>query len=314
MTDVLGGTYNTGVLTIVQGSATAHIEGALLTTQAVRGDHVLCAGLLMFVDTVIDDENFTCDPPWAGVSQVDADYVLLKTSWSRWDPAILQQKVRELLAYYKGVGFFYFVEGDEPDPGQGKNGDFALKVNGGPWKVWEMQNGLWVFQGTTTELSFFPTFDMAHTYFVNDIVPWIGKLYRSKVGPNLGNQPDLSPTQWEIILSNGDRYDIQFFDTDRPVSGELVNKLYPNGVTFHVGLSSSYASAEVASTATAVYSFKKNATIFATLTFSAGNPVGVWSCLVETTFGAGDKFTQIAPSPRDATLSGVGGQIVGYRV
>lgn len=313
MADVLGGTYDTGLLTVLQGSSSVHIEGALLTTQAVRGDQVLCAGLLMFIDTVVDDENFTCDPPWTGVDRTAADYILLKVSWSRWEPAILQQKIRELLAYYKGVGFFYFVEGDEPDPGQGTDGQFALKVNDGPWKIWVMENGLWVFQGTTTELSFFATYEVGHTYVINDIVPWMGKLYRSKVAPNLGHQPDLSPTQWDVILSNGDQYDIQFFDTDRPVSAELVNKLYPTGVTFYVGLSTSHASAEVAATASAVYSFKKNGTTFATLTFSAANPVGVWSCPVQTTFGAGDKFTQIAPSPRDATLAGVGGQIVGYR-
>lgn len=148
MADVLGGTYDTGSLSVTNGSASVHIEGALLTTQAVRGDVILCAGLLMFVDVVTDDENITVNPVWTGTTQVAADYVLLKTSWSRWDPAILQQKIRELLAYYKGVGYFYFVEGDEPDPGQGTDGQFALKVNEVPWLIWHMESGLWVFKGT----------------------------------------------------------------------------------------------------------------------------------------------------------------------
>lgn len=309
----LGGTYNTGTLSVVNGGTTVTITGALLTTQALQGDKILIAGLFVYVDTVVDDDTITIDPPWSGATQVDVDYVLLKDSWQRYEPALLQAKVRDLLAFYKGVGFFYFVEGAEPDPGQGTDGQFAIKVNSGPWKIWYMVDGLWVYQGAATELSFYDEWDSATTYVINDIVPWQGSLYQSLVGPNLNHQPDLSPTQWRLILSGGDRYDIQFFDTDRPVSGELVNKMFPTGVVFHVGLTTSYASAETASTDTAVYHFKKNGTDFATLTFSAGNPVGVWSCPVETTFGTGDKFTQIAPNPRDATLAGVGGQIIGYR-
>lgn len=309
----LGGTYDTGTLSVNSGENTATITDALLTTQAIQGDQILVDGYLVYVDTVVDDETVTIKPDWPSASLVDVPYVLLKNSWQRYEPALLQQKLRELLAYLKGVGFFYFVEGEEPDPGIGTDGQFAFKVNEGPWKLWYMINGLWVFQGSPVDLSFYAVYDPAYSYVINDIVPWMGKLYLSKVAPNLGHQPDLSPSYWGVILSNGDRFDIQFFDTDRPVSGELINKMYPVGVTFHVGLTTSYASAEVASTVDSVYHFKKNGTDFATLTFLAGNQIGVWSCPVETTFGTGDKFTQVAPAVRDATLSGVGGQIIGFR-
>ncbi len=109
------------------------------------------------------------------------------------------------------------------------------------------------------------------------------------------------------------RYDVASFDTDRPASGELLLKLYPPGVTFRAGMMDSRAGAEVAATANAVFSLTKNGTQFATLTFAAGSAVGVVACPIDTSFTTGDVLRVIAPSPRDATLSGVAATFIGYR-
>lgn len=315
MQNTLGGTYSTGELSIVQGETTVHIEGALLITQALRGDWlwVPSANYLGFIDEVVDAETLELQSPWTPDSQTDVDYLLIKMSWDRYDPAITQEKIREMLTYYEGIGFFYFVKGDEPEVGIGKEGQWALKVNGGVWKLWYFTGGEWEYQGLPANIELNGPYDPHTSYAAGIVISWQGKLWKSLVESNLGNQPDLSPTQWVMVLKGGDRYDVQFFDTDRPASNELVNKLFPVGVTFQVGLIESHAEAEIAATADAVYTFKKNGVTFATLTFPAGQSVGVWECLVETAFGVGDELTQWAPTVRDTTLSGVGGNFIGYR-
>lgn len=109
------------------------------------------------------------------------------------------------------------------------------------------------------------------------------------------------------------RYDLASFDTDRPASGELIVKIYCAGVTFRAGLTDSQSGAEVAATASAVFSITKNGTQFATLTFGAASAAGVFACASDTMFTSGDVLRIIAPSPRDATLSGVAATLIGYR-
>jgi len=89
--------------------------------------------------------------------------------------------------------------------------------------------------------------------------------------------------------------------------------VFPLGVTFRAGLTDSAAGAEVAATASAVFSITKNGTQFATLTFGAASAVGVYACAADTFFAANDVLRIIAPNPRDATLSGVAACLVGYR-
>jgi hypothetical protein len=116
--------------------------------------------------------------------------------------------------------------------------------------------------------------------------------------------------QTDAIFS---RYDLATFDTDRPASGELILKIYPVGVTFRAGMIDSQGGAEVAATASSVFSLTKNGTQFATLTFGAASATGVIACASDTTFTTGDVLRVIAPSPRDATLSGVAATFIGYR-
>jgi hypothetical protein len=103
----------------------------------------------------------------------------------------------------------------------------------------------------------------------------------------------------------GDRYEITNWDTDRPASGEeVIAHLFTTDATFPAGFAASRAGALVASTGTAVYSVKKNGTEIGTLTFTSSD-TGAFALASETSFAAGDRFSVIAPNPRDETLSGV---------
>lgn len=313
MANSFGDTYSTGTITLTNGSKTATFSGTLLTTQAVQGDMILVNGLLGYVDVVNSDTSIDFSSTWQGSNLSGVPYLLMKVSKSRYDPAITQQKTRDMLAFFEAAGFFYFVSGSAPDSGLGSDGQWALKTNGGDWRVWYHTGGTWVEQVPPTGIDLQGVWDGATTYASGVTVSWLGRLWKSKVSSNLNHQPDTSPTQWLEILRGGDRYDFNFFDTDRPGSNEVIHKAYPVGVTFYAGLSDSRASAEVASTGTVFFSFRKNGVEFGRLTFSPGNPSGVFTCPTQTTFAAGDKYTMIAPVSQDTTLSGVGGNLVGYR-
>lgn len=309
----LGGVYRTGTISLTNGSNAVTGVGTLWSTVAEQGDYILADGKLLIITANITDTTLESEVPWMGDDSIDIPYVLVKMSWLRYEPAILQQKVRELITQLAAVGMFYFVAGDEPDPGIGSEGQWAIKVNDGNWKIWYKQGGAWILQGSPTNIDIKGPYDLTATYLIGDVVSWLGRLWKSLIPNNVGNQPDLNLDKWMVVLNGGDRYDLWFFDTDRPASGELINKGFPKGVTFPVGLTDSHASAEIASTNVAVYSFRKNTVEFATLTFNPGEVVGVWSCPTETTFDLGDELTHHAPATRDPTLSGVGGNLVGFR-
>lgn len=315
MTSTFGGTYSTGTMSLANGASVAVFSGTLMSTEAEVGDFIYVDSLniLIYVTGVTDDTHLAVKGPWTGTTLTSVAYTLLKNSPLRYDPAITQAKQRELLTFYEGIGFFYFVSGTEPDSGVGIDGQWALKTNSGDWQLWYHTGGIWVAQASPVGIELQGIWSAIITYTQTQTVSWLGRLWKSKADGNLDHQPDSSPTWWQELLAGGDRYDIQFFDTDRPASGELVNKLYPKGVTFYAGLGDSYAKAEVASTGTVFYSFQKNDVEFGRLTFTAGDPLGVFTCATNTVFGAGDKYTMIAPASRDATLSGVGGNIIGYR-
>lgn len=299
--------------TLTNGSTTVEFFGTLLETQAIRGDQIFVDGRVAIVDTVTDDDTIELLYPWTGTTVTTEDWALLKVSVTRYDPAATQQQAREFLSFFRGTGTFYFVEGDEPDPGIGQNGQFALKINSGPWRIWYKTGGLWVYQGMPAGIENKGPYNPATDYLMGDFVSWQGSLWSSLQTPNIGHQPDLSPLYWRKELSGGDRFNIWSYDTDRPASAESVLVGYPDGVTFYVGLSTSYGKAKVAATATAVYSIKKNGTQFATVTFNAGNPVATIACPTQTVFAVGDEYEMIAPNPRDETLSGVSINIQGFR-
>lgn len=111
----------------------------------------------------------------------------------------------------------------------------------------------------------------------------------------------------------GDRYEISNWDSDRPASGEeVIAHIITTNVSFPAGFTGSYARALVASTGAAVYSIQKNGVQIGTLTFTSST-TGVFAIASPAAFVAGDRFSLVAPNPRNATLSGVSMTVVGTR-
>lgn len=50
------------------------------------------------------------------------------------------------------------------------------------------------------------------TYSVGEFVTYNGELYRSSVAGNLNNQPDVSPTEWEVYTATS----VEFYDDFTP--------------------------------------------------------------------------------------------------
>lgn len=100
-------------------------------------------------------------------------------------------------------------------------------------------------------------------------------------------------------------FDPSIFILGKPLSAELLLRYTAvRGFTFPSSMTGSYGTADVASTGTAVFSFEKNGTPFATLTFTASG-TGVYAAASPTTFVAGDVLTITGPSPQDTTLADV---------
>jgi hypothetical protein len=146
-----GGAYTTGTISVSAGSTTITGSGTFWTPIAEQGDLINAGGVSVYVDSVTDNTHIVPMTPWPGSDLSSSDYVLLKTSWLRYEPAITQQKVRQLLTFLSGVGYFYFVSGDVPDPSLGDEGQYALKTNVSPWKLWLRTGGSWVLQANPAE-------------------------------------------------------------------------------------------------------------------------------------------------------------------
>lgn len=311
--------YNTGTITVAVDDTVVVGSGTAWSMMNIReGDWISDGNTVNMISEVTDDTHLSLVVPWAGQDVTAGAYFITKMSASRYDPAITQQQTNELLAFLRGVGIIYYVTGATPDPGIGGEGQYAIKINAGAWTFWYKTGGVWVLQGSPAGINWKKGgWSSVVTYSVNDSVQLLGKAWISLQANNLNHSPaseNLSnPVWWDLLADGGDRYDLANFDTDRPASGELILKVFPYGVTFYAGLVNSQAGAEVAATASAVFSIKKNNTQFATLTFGAGQTTGVFACAADVTFGAGDVLKITAPSPRDATLSGVAATLIGYR-
>lgn len=308
----LGGIYSTGTLTINTGDSVAVFSGALMTTQAEEGDWLFADGTVAIVGEATDDTHITITADWVGSNLIDSEYQLIKMSWLRYDPAILQQKVRQMLAALDQSGIIYSVTEAEPDPSLGEEGQYALKINEGAWKMWQKIDGVWILQATPAGVTPKGPYDADTSYFENDIVSYLGNAYISKVTPNLGNTPDSNPDEWNIFLEGGTRYDLAIWDNGRAVSGEVLwRSKFTAVVQFPENLINSQGDTIVTANAAAVYRLKKNDVEFATVTFNVGEDEPVFEGEA-TIFNPGDLLTVHAPDPQDETLSDTTITITGY--
>jgi hypothetical protein len=143
---VLGGTYSTGTVALTNDDAVVPGTG-VLWSDVEEGDWLYAGGVVGIIDSVNDDlDQITLKEPWAGSTDAAASYLILKMSWLRYEPALTQAKLRELLAQLQATGSFVFVESAPPDDELGEDGQFALKTNATPWRAWLKVDGAWVEQ------------------------------------------------------------------------------------------------------------------------------------------------------------------------
>jgi hypothetical protein len=313
MTDTLGGTYTTGSISIAVDGTSVIGTGTLWNPVAEQGDWLFSVGHIAYVDSVVSDTELILAQPWTGGLLANEDYLLVKMSWLRYEPALTQQKIRELLAYFDDAGVFYFVEGEEPDPALGSDGQYALKTNDGPWKLWLKVAGEWILQGTPIGFNWEGLWSSGTEYLINDVVHRLGKSYIA-LRTTIGDAPETSPLDWDLFVIGGSRVEIMFNDTDQPTSGEtLIKSVFTTATQFPIGMSESVSYADVQATASAVFSIRKNDVEFAILTFSPGSNSGVYASAAGATFAANDRLTVVAPNPRDTTLRGVSATMVASR-
>lgn len=198
----LGGTYTTGTFTVVSGETTASFSGTLLESVAEQGDWILCDGVVGYIDSVDSDTAVTFEQAWAGDSQTDAAYVLIKMSWLRYDPAITQAKVRDLITLLHAQGSFLFVSGATPDPAMGEDGQYALKTNGGPWQLWYKTGGVWEAQGIPVGTTFRGEWNSATEYFANDQVGHNGSTWGAIAG-STNVEPGTDDETWSLSAQAG---------------------------------------------------------------------------------------------------------------
>jgi hypothetical protein len=287
-------------------------------TNAKAGDTIYVNDVYPGIEItdVTDVTHLSIPEPWSGGAKVSVPYKIVQNFPARVLGVEAAKDVSTLVAALNKEGFFWFVGPDElvPDPSRGDEGQYARQPSTG--KQWYKSGGLWVYEGISGAVTFDATpYSAATTYGAQTLVSFGGKLYLSLQAGNLNHLPSTSPTWWSQIIAGGDTVYLAMDDSDRPDTGETVLKwICPETTTFYAGLAASYAHATVASTASAVYSVKKNGTQFATITFAIGVNSATLACASDTTLSPpSDILTIIAPNPRDATLSGIAITLTGYR-
>lgn len=111
----------------------------------------------------------------------------------------------------------------------------------------------------------------------------------------------------------GDKYSIGIHDPGRAGAAEVIAEYILDAtVAFPLNFAGSFSKAGIAATATAVWSIRKNGVQVGTITYAAAGTTGTFAGAA-VSFIAGDIFSVVAPSPRDATLSNVKHTLSGNR-
>lgn len=95
----LGGFYKTGTLSVnAAATAVTGVGTAWSVNGIMQGDFLIAAGLAMAIDSVTDDTHLVLESGWPGAVNLSGSaYVILKTSWLRYDPALALNKLSQFL-------------------------------------------------------------------------------------------------------------------------------------------------------------------------------------------------------------------------
>lgn len=90
--------YDTGTVTVTGASATVTGSGTLWSGLVLPGDTLECAGLMVRVLDVVDDDTITLVKPWPGSTASGAAYSITYNSPTRFELAYVAERARELIA------------------------------------------------------------------------------------------------------------------------------------------------------------------------------------------------------------------------
>lgn len=102
--------------------------------------------------------------------------------------------------------------------------------------------------------------------------------------------------------------DVDFFQPGTTTASQkLLRKLFVRDVTFFGDFSQSFATADVAATASTVFTVYKNASAIGTITFGVGSTTGVLATTGAATvsYAPGDRIVIVGPASPDATLADI---------
>ena len=201
----LGGFYNTGTITIGADKITVTGVGSLWKTFQIEvGDWLLCNGQVNVVGNVVSETQLVLQTEWIGTLPSAAQYTLVLMSWLRFDPSLTQAKLRQLLADLKAEGSFVFTSVAPPDPAAGEDGQWALKTDTSPWRLWYKVDGVWIEQATPAGLVWRGVWSSATAYAPGDGVSQGGSSYVAILasGPPSPITPP-NATYWNVLAQQG---------------------------------------------------------------------------------------------------------------
>jgi len=199
----LGGIYETGTVTIQPDRVSVTGVGTLWVPTVEIGDWLFIGGQVGLIGAIVDDTHLTLEAQWQGTLPAAAVYVIIKMSWLRYDPALTQSKVRQLLEELNQQGNFLFTSIDPPDPAMGEDGQWAIKTDASPWKLWYKVDGVWVQQAPPAGIRWRGAWSAAPTYEQADGVQHLGSSYISRTA-NTNQQPNLNADDWDLMAAKGD--------------------------------------------------------------------------------------------------------------
>lgn len=196
-------TYQTGTVSVANGGTiVTGVSSIWSGTNVLQGDFISIGGANPVLITGVTDTTHLTISPWTGTTQTAVAYVIYQNFVGRVIGVAAAANVSALLAFFNQAGTFYAVSGTVPDPSIGDDGQYALKTNAVPWKLWLKTGGVWVDQGSPVGTNNRGTWSSVTAYVGNDVVGRLGSSYIAKA-INTNQPPESSPTYWDVLAVGG---------------------------------------------------------------------------------------------------------------
>lgn len=143
--DISDFVYRTGTVSVENGESAVTFAGASLTSSVKAGDYLLAGGSMAVIQTVTSDSQIELFGGWDGPDVTAGSYVILKASLLRYHTALIGYDAARFITLLDGLSVVYVLEGQDPDPSIGEEGQFAIDFSTG--KRWHKESGAWVYLG-----------------------------------------------------------------------------------------------------------------------------------------------------------------------